>query len=123
MGIEINSRLYIVAVIPNKSKHTLLQVDEKLFETVGSVSKEVVEQLAKNVIKKFDSDYSISVSGIAGPTGAKEQKPVGTVLIDLANKEKVIALKFMFGNNRQRNIIMTASAAINLLRRVILKEI
>jgi nicotinamide-nucleotide amidase len=119
------SEIFKGAIVPytNKSKHTLLQVDEKLFETVGSVSKEVVEQLALNVVKKFDSDYSISVSGIAGPTGATEQKPVGTVWIAVASKEKVIALKFMFGNNRQRNIIMTASAAINLLRRVILKEI
>lgn len=119
------SEIFKGAIVPytNLSKHTLLQVDEKLFETVGSVSKEVVEQLAQNVIKKFDSDYAISISGIAGPTGGTDQKPVGTVWIAVASKEKVIALKFQFGNNRQRNIVMTASAAINLLRKFILKEI
>jgi nicotinamide-nucleotide amidase len=107
----------------NLSKHELLQVEENLFTTVGSVSKEVVEQLAQNVIKKFDSDYSISISGIAGPTGGTPEKPVGTVWVAVANKEKVFTHKFQFGDNRQRNIIMTASAAINLLRKLILKEI
>jgi nicotinamide-nucleotide amidase len=118
------SEVFKGAIVPytNRSKHTLLQVDETLFGTVGSVSKEVVEQLARNVIAEFDSDYAISVSGIAGPTGGTPQKPVGTVWIAVANKEKVLAMKFQFGDNRQRNIVMTASAAMNLLRKLILKE-
>jgi nicotinamide-nucleotide amidase len=89
---------------------------------VGSVSREVVEQLAQNVLKKFDSDYAISISGIAGPTGGTPEKPVGTVWIAVANKEKVLAFKFQFGDNRQRSIVMTAYSAINLLRKFILKE-
>lgn len=119
------SEVFKGAIVPytNRSKHALLQVDEHLFETVGAVSREVVEQLARNVIQKFNSDYAISISGIAGPTGGTEQKPVGTVWIAVADKEKVTALKFLFGNNRQRNIVMTAAAAINLLRKLILKEI
>lgn len=118
------SEIFKGAIVPytNLSKHTLLQVDESLFNTVGSVSKEVVVQLAENVIKKFDSDYSISISGIAGPTGGTAEKPVGTVWVAVASKEKTIALKFQFGDNRQRNIIMTASAAMSLLRKLILKE-
>jgi nicotinamide-nucleotide amidase len=118
------SEIFKGAIVPytNLSKHTLLQVDESLFTTVGSVSREVVVQLAENVIKKFDSDYAISISGIAGPTGGTPEKPVGTVWVAVASKEKTIALKFQFGDNRQRNIIMTASAAINLLRKLILNE-
>jgi len=118
------SEIFKGAIVPytNLSKHELLQVDDKLFTTVGSVSKEVVEQLAKNVIKKFDSDYAISISGIAGPSGGTDEKPVGTVWIAVANREKVLAFKFQFGDHRQRNIVMTASAAINLLRKLILKE-
>lgn len=118
------SEMFKGAVVPytNLSKHTLLQVDETLFTTVGSVSKEVVEQLAGHVLKKFDSDYAISISGIAGPSGGTPEKPVGTVWIAVANKEKVFASKFQFGDNRQRNIVMTASAAINLLRKLILDE-
>lgn len=112
------------AIIPysNIFKHTLLEVDSKLFETVGVVSKECVLQLAQNTIKKFNSDYSISISGIAGPTGATAEKPVGTVWIAVANKEKAVALKFQFGDNRLRNISMTANAAINMLRKFMLKE-
>jgi len=119
------SEIFKGAIVPytNLSKHELLQVDESLFTTVGSVSKEVVLQLAQNVIKKFNSDYAISISGIAGPTGGTAEKPVGTVWVAVANKEKVITHKFQFGDNRQRNIIMTASAAISMLRKLILNEI
>jgi nicotinamide-nucleotide amidase len=118
------SEIFKGAIVPytNLSKHELLQVDEKLFTTVGSVSKVVVQQLAQNVLKKFDSDYAISISGIAGPTGGTPEKPVGTVWMAVANKENVFAFKYQFGDNRQRNITMTASAAINLLRKLILKE-
>lgn len=90
------SEIFKGAVVPytNLSKHTLLQVDETLFTTVGSVSKEVVEQLAGHVLKKFDSDYAISISGIAGPSGGTPEKPVGTVWIAVANKEKYLLLNF-----------------------------
>ncbi|WP_317898890.1 competence/damage-inducible protein A [Aurantibacillus circumpalustris] len=119
------SEIFKGAMVPytNLSKSELLQVENGLFTTVGSVSKEVVEQLAQNVIKKFDSDYSISISGIAGPTGGTPEKPVGTVWVAVANKNRVVTHKFQFGDNRQRNIIMTASAAINMLKKLILNEI
>jgi len=119
------SEIFKGAVVPysNKSKSDFLQVDENLFETVGSVSREVVEQMAQSIIKKFNSDYAIAISGIAGPNGGTAEKPVGTVWIAVANKEKVLALKFLFGDNRGRNIVMTANAAINLLRKLILKEV
>ena len=118
------SEIFKGAIVPytNKSKQTLLEVDEALFETVGSVSKQVVEQLAAHVLKKFNSDYAISISGIAGPTGGTAEKPVGTVWIAVASKEKILAVKLQFGDNRQRNIVMTANAAMNLLRKFILKE-
>jgi nicotinamide-nucleotide amidase len=118
------SEVFKGAIVPytNKAKHELLQVDEKIFTTVGSVSKECVEQLAAHVLKKFDSDYAIAVSGIAGPTGATDEKPVGTVWIAVADREQVHAHKFQFGTNRQFNIIMTANAALNLMRKFILKE-
>ena len=118
------SEIFKGGLVPyaNITKHTLLEVDANLFETVGAVSRECVEQLAQNVLKKFNSDYSISISGIAGPGGGTEEKPVGTVWIAVANKEKVLAMKFRFGDNRHRNIVMTASAAMNLLRKFINKD-
>ena len=113
------------SVVPyaNIIKHSLLEVDKALFDTVGVVSRECVEQLAQNVLKKFDSDYAISISGIAGPNGGTAEKPVGTVWVAVATRKDVRAIKFQFGDNRQRNIVMTANAAINMLRKVILKEI
>jgi nicotinamide-nucleotide amidase len=118
------SEVFKGSVVPyaNIIKHTVLEVNKNLFDTVGVVSKECVEQLAKNVLKKFETDFAISISGIAGPNGGTPEKPVGTVWIAVADKEKVLALKFQFGDNRQRNIVMTANAAMNMLRKLILKQ-
>ncbi|MDX2172422.1 MAG: competence/damage-inducible protein A [Bacteroidota bacterium] len=119
------SSVFKGSIVPytNEAKHNLLEVDEGIFNTVGAVSRECVEQLAKHVLKKFNSDYSIAVSGIAGPTGGTEEKPVGLVWVAIANAEKCVALKFQFGDSRQRNITMTANAALNLLRKFILKNL
>ncbi len=124
-GVAGASDVFKGAIVPytNKAKHELLEVDEAIFNTVGAVSKECVEQLAQNVRKKFDTDFSLAISGIAGPTGGTDEKPVGTVWIAVASKEKVLALKFIFGDNRQRNIIMSANFALNVLRKFILKSI
>ncbi len=124
-GVAGASDVFKGAIVPytNKAKHELLQVDEAIFNTVGAVSEECVKQLAENVRKKFDTDFSLAISGIAGPTGGTAEKPVGTVWIAVASKEKTLALKFIFGDNRQRNIIMSANYALNVLRKFILKSI
>lgn len=116
------SEIFKGGLVPyaNITKQTLLNVDKHLFETVGAVSAECVEQLAKNAIKKFESDYAISISGIAGPGGGTPDKPVGTVWVAVADKNTVQSAKFQFGENRQRNIVMTANASINMLRKFIL---
>ncbi|MBX3163041.1 MAG: CinA family protein [Bacteroidetes bacterium] len=106
----------------NEAKHDFLEVNKTIFETVGAVSKECVEQMAKGALKKFKSNYAIAVSGIAGPTGGTPEKPVGTVWVAVADKEKTLAVKFLFGNNRQKNIVMAAHAAIDLLRDFILMK-
>jgi nicotinamide-nucleotide amidase len=118
------SEIFKGAIIPyaNSAKQQLLHVDKQIFETAGAVSKECVLQLATNVLKKFSADYAISISGIAGPTGGWPQKPVGTIWIGVASAERAVAMKFRFGENRQRNIIMSANAAMNMLRKIILKE-
>jgi nicotinamide-nucleotide amidase len=115
------SDIFAGGIVPytNEAKHSMLQVEKKIFETVGAVSKECVEQLAKNALERFGSDYALSVSGIAGPTGGTPDKPVGTVWVAVANKETVHSVKFLFGDNRQRNIIMTAQSSLNLLRKFI----
>jgi nicotinamide-nucleotide amidase len=124
-GIAGASDIFKGAIIPytNKAKHDLLEVDESIFSTVGAVSKECVEQLAINVLKKLDADFALSVSGIAGPSGGTDDKPVGTVWIAIASKTETLALKFLFGDNRQRNIAMTGNFALNALRKFILKSV
>jgi nicotinamide-nucleotide amidase len=111
------------AIVPytNKAKHELLQVDEDIFTSVGAVSQECVEQLAQQVLKVFDSDYSIAISGIAGPTGGTPEKPVGTVWVAIASKENVRAVRLQFGDHRQRNITMTGNSALNMLRKFLIE--
>jgi nicotinamide-nucleotide amidase len=119
------SEIFKGAIVPysNLSKQEILQVDPAIFDEVGAVSSQCVEQLAANVRKRFHSDYSISISGIAGPSGATPTKPVGTVWVAVASANKVHSQKFQFGDNRQRNIVTASHAAMNLLRRLILGEL
>lgn len=106
----------------NKSKSQLLDVNDQVIEKHGAVSKQVVEQMAKNVRLKFDSDYGISTSGIAGPTGGTADKPVGTVWIAVASEEKVISKKLNLGYNRERNIHVSSLSVLNLLRLELIKN-
>lgn len=118
------SEVFSGAIVPytNLAKQELLQVDSEIFTSTGSVSKECVLQLAAHVRDKFHSTYAIAISGIAGPGGATSEKPVGTVWIAISSAEKTIALKYQFGEHRQRNIVATAAAALGLVRKFILKE-
>jgi len=98
-------------------KESELGVPKNILEKDGAVSKAVVEQMAKAIREKYKTDYSISASGIAGPGGGTDEKPVGTVWIAVATPNKVISQKFLFGSNRLRNIQKTADAALNMLRK------
>ena len=68
------------------------------------------------------SDYAISTTGIAGPDGGTDEKPVGTVWIGVAGPSGVISKKYIFKHNRERNIIRSAQTALNLLRKLIQTE-
>lgn len=118
-SIPGSSHYYVGSVISYSYgiKETELAVPKKLLDTEGAVSKAVVEQMAKSIREKYKTDYSISASGIAGPDGGTPEKPVGTVWVAIATPEKVISEKFLFGNNRKRNIEKTANAALNMLRK------
>lgn len=100
----------------NKEKVKLVDVKQTDLDTVGAVSQEVVEQMAIGGRKKLEVDYCISTSGIAGPTGGTEDKPVGTVWIAIASENRVFSKKFRFGSDRIRNIDVAVSTALNLLR-------
>lgn len=100
----------------NELKNKVLNVPVEYFTTVGAVSQEVVEVMAEQGRIKMNADYCLSVSGIAGPNGGTDEKPVGTVWIGLATPTKVISRKFLFANNRDRNIQLSVLSALNMLR-------
>ncbi|NNC83749.1 MAG: competence/damage-inducible protein A [Flavobacteriales bacterium] len=103
-----------------KSKSEILDVDAQVILDRGAVSQEVVEDMANGVFLHFDTDYTIAVSGIAGPDGGTEDKPVGTVWMSVGTKEGLVTKCFQFGRNRRNNIRMTALTALNELRKQLL---
>ena len=105
-----------------KAKSDLLQVDKNTLETLGAVSEEVVIQMAKGALKNIQTDYTIAVSGIMGPDGGMPDKPVGTVWVAVGNNTSILTEKFHFRFDRQRNIELTATYALNMLRKFILSQ-
>ncbi len=105
-----------------QAKEDLLQVDKATLESKGAVSEEIVLQMARGALQNIRSDYVIAVSGIMGPDGGLPDKPVGTVWIAVGSKDKIQAQKLLFRFDRQRNIQLTATNALNLLRKFILAE-
>ena len=102
-------------------KESVLGVKSDTLNQTGAVSEETVTEMVLGALKAFNSDYAIACSGIAGPDGGTPDKPVGTVWIAVANKNKVVAKKFLFGNKRMQNIERTAVSALYMLYRL-LKE-
>jgi nicotinamide-nucleotide amidase len=102
------------------SKTDILGVDAELIKEEGAVSGEVVKSMALGLFDRFEVDYAIAVSGIAGPSGGTEDKPVGTVWMAVGTKEKMEVKRFQFGNHRVNNIRMTALNALNTLRKQLL---
>jgi len=102
------------------AKESLLDVNHSILETKGAVSEEVVIQMAKGALQSLRTDYTIAVSGIMGPDGGMKDKPVGTVWIAVGNSDKILTEKFTFRFDRTRNIELTATNALNMLRKYIL---
>ena len=105
-----------------KAKEDLLNVPETLIKTKGAVSEEVVIEMAKGALAAIKSDYVIAVSGIMGPGGGLPDKPVGTVWIAVGNKNKIETKKLHFRFDRDRNTRLTATNALNILRKFILAD-
>jgi nicotinamide-nucleotide amidase len=106
----------------NKLKEYMLGVDQDVLAAYGAVSEQTARQMAEGALANYKSDYSIAVTGIAGPDGGTLDKPVGTVWIAVANSSKTIAKKFLFGNKRQQNIERTAVSAMAMLLNLLRKK-
>jgi nicotinamide-nucleotide amidase len=106
-----------IVAYSNEAKINLLNIPEDVISTHGAVSEEVVALMAISSKNRFNADYSIATSGIAGPGGGTESKPVGTTWIAIAGPDGVIAKKHLFGDSRERNIRRTALQALNMMRK------
>jgi nicotinamide-nucleotide amidase len=102
-------------------KSKLVGVNMEDIQKDGAVSETVVRQMAEGGREALGVDYCIAASGIAGPYGGTEDKTVGTVWIGIAGPENTLAQKFLFGDQRDRNIERTVLTALNLLRCEVLK--
>lgn len=123
-SIPGSSSYYTGSVVSysNEVKEKILGVKKETLIQFGAVSKEVVEQMAFGVLDKLASNYAISTSGIAGPSGGTKEKPVGTVWIAVASQNKVISEQFYMGDNRERTIQKTGIKAFSMLRKLIIEE-
>ena len=106
------------SVVPyhNAFKEQLLGVNPETINTHGAVSEETVAAMAKGVRSLFHADYGLASSGIAGPDGGTEDKPVGTVWIACAGPEGVETRKLLLTQDRMLNIQLTGVAVLNLFR-------
>jgi len=100
----------------NKLKVKLAHVSAENIVNFGAVSEQVAIEMAEGGRKILGVDVCISTTGIAGPAGGTEEKPIGLVWIGIALPNRTIARKFNFGDNRERNIQMTVWSALNWLR-------
>ncbi len=105
-----------VVTYSNEAKHELLSVPQKFLKTVGAVSPEVAERMAKGARKLGGVDLGIGVTGIAGPGGGSAEKPVGLTYIALADRKKSWVEKFVFSGDREVSRVRASQAALNLVR-------
>lgn len=118
------SKVFLGAAVSysNDLKKRMLEVSEETLRQQGAVSEETVREMALGAKKLSGSDYAVSVSGIAGPDGGTADKPVGTVWISVAGKNKTVAKCFQFGNRRAQNIERSAINALSLLFTLLKEE-
>lgn len=104
-----------VIAYSNEIKVKILGVHDTVIEKYGAVSAQVANQMAKGALEKFETDISCSVTGIAGPEGGTENKPVGLVYIAVESKSNAVCERFLFSGSRQEIKYQTSTEALNLI--------
>lgn len=104
-------------------KTKMLGVSPETLQTHGAVSEPTVREMAIGALDALGVDVSIAISGIAGPDGGTPDKPVGTVWMAVSDRSRTLTAKYVFGRDRLKNIQMTGTYALNLLRKFLLGEV
>jgi nicotinamide-nucleotide amidase len=107
----------------NEVKENVLGVPAEIIAEHGAVSSECVAAMAEGVRRITSSDYSVATSGIAGPGGGSEEKPVGTVWIGVSSDNGTETFRLKFNSDRKRNIERFSSSALHILLNKIKKEL
>ena len=105
-----------IVAYSNLLKINLLNVNKETLNKYGAVSEEVALEMAEGVRKQLDVDIGLSTTGIAGPSGGSEKKPIGLVYIGLSSSNYSKVYKFNFTKDRKINKLMTSQTALNILR-------
>jgi len=100
----------------NKAKAEQLGVSQELLQKHGAVSQEVASAMAIAARQKAQTDFAIAITGIAGPAGGSEQKPVGLVFICVSSYNNCLTNRFLFAHTRELVRIRAALTALNMLR-------
>lgn len=108
-----------VITYDNSVKINQLGVRPETLDQFGAVSEETIIQMSENVRQNLGTDFGLATSGIAGPDGGLPDKPVGTIWIAVATKDKTYTQKLQLGGFREQNIHLTSINILNLLRKVL----
>jgi len=119
-----SSQYYLGGIVAyaNEVKMNRLGVVREVIEKFGAVSAETAKAMASGVLKAMGADIGVSITGIAGPDGGTEEKPVGTVFIGLATNNSEVAGKFSLGVHREMIRERSVTAALEMVRRELTKK-
>lgn len=120
-----SSEYFIGSVVSysNQIKEDVLGVSNRALMEFGAVSEIVAKEMADGVRRTMQTDYAISTTGIAGPTGGSNEKPVGTVWIGIASESVVYASKYVFSGDRAAVINQATEKALELLLKELKKDL
>lgn len=112
-----------VVAYSNKAKEEILGVDAQILQKYGAVSSEAAVQMSEAVRRKFNSDIGIATTGIAGPSGGSDDKPVGTLYIALSAAEGTFSKRYSINLDRLTYKEFASQIALNRVRRYLLEKI
>ena len=101
-----------IVTYSNSIKNKELGVLNESLDKFGAVSKQVVSEMLDGVLKKFEADFAIAISGIAGPNGGNISKPIGTVVVGISNSKNNIINIYNFNGTREEVQIQAAKTSL-----------